>query len=191
MTEKEALRKKYTLPDDYVLFLGNRDPKKNTLNTLKAFAKFAKLNDQVHLVVGDLDRSYIDKCLPAATHQSVKERIVPVGYIDNKDLPGLLKLARVFLYTSLRESFGIPLLEGMGCGTPVITSNTSSMPEIADGAAQLVDPHSVNDIAGSLEKLWNNAALREELSKKGLARSINFDWAEMSYRYSILYSNVA
>lgn len=191
LTEKEALRKKYTLPDDYVLFLGNRDPKKNTPNTLKAFAKFAKLNDQVHLVVGDLDRSYIDKCLPAATHQSVKERIVPVGYIDNKDLPGLLKLARIFLYTSLRESFGIPLLEGMRCGTPVITSSRSSMPEIAADAALLVDPYDIHAIAMNLHMLWHDKVRRQDYTRKGIARSACFNWMQMSREYSLIYYKVA
>jgi glycosyltransferase involved in cell wall biosynthesis len=186
-----SLIEKYNLPKDFILFLGNTDPKKNTPNTLMAFAKFAKANQGAHLVIGDLDQSYIDKCLPAETSAQVKNRIISVGYIDNQDLPGLLKLSQFFLYTSLRESFGIPLVEGMRCGTPVITSNTSSMPEIAKEAALLVDPLNVEDIANSSERLWNDKTLRAEFKKKGIARSAQFNWSTMSIEYSRIYSQVA
>ena len=189
--QQENLIKKYDIPNDFALFLGNTDPKKNTPNTLKAFVKFAEKNKSAYLVIGDIDQSYVEKCLPASTPMDVKKRIVSVGYIDNQDLPGLLKLARIFLYTSLRESFGIPLVEGMRCGTPVITSNTSSMPEIAQGAALLVDPFSVEDIANSSDRLWNDKMLRAEFKEKGIARSTHFNWSRMSIQYSRIYSQVA
>jgi glycosyltransferase involved in cell wall biosynthesis len=189
--ETSELREKYSIPQNFVLFLGNTDPKKNTPNTLKAFVKFAERNENVHLLIGDLEQSFIEKCLPSGTPIQVKNRIVSLGYIDNRDLPGLLKLARVFLYTSLRESFGIPLLEGMRCGTPVITSNTSSMPEIAKDAALFVDPYHVEDIAIRLGELWNDETLQAELIEKGIARSAKFDWAQMSSEYSTLYPRVA
>lgn len=190
-SEKATLIEKYGIPEDFILFLGNTDPKKNTPNTLMAFAKFAEINKTAYLLIGDLDRAYIDKCLPEDTVEEIRDRIVTLGYVDNKDLPGLLKLSRLFLYTSLRESFGIPLLEAMRCGTPVITSNTSSMPEIAADAALFVDPYKVEEIATMLNTVWSDKLLQNEMSQKGIVQSAKFNWSDMSLEYSTLYPRVA
>jgi glycosyltransferase involved in cell wall biosynthesis len=99
-------------------------------------------------------------------------------------------MSRAFLYPSQRESFGIPLLEGMSCGVPVITSNTSSMPEIAQDAALLVDPNNKNEIANALEQVWNNKSLVETLISKGKQRGASFSWSKMAKQYATLYTQL-
>ena len=189
--EKASLRSKYGLPENYLLFLGNTDPKKNTRNTLKAFASFLENNPDAFLVVGDLKADYINDCLAGKGFEKARSRVVPVGYIANTDLPGLIKMSRAFVYTSLRESFGIPLLEGMACGVPVLTSDTSSMPEIAAGAAFLIDPASVDSIAHGMSALWEDG-IENVLSKiQGLRRSAAFSWSKMASEYVQLYQKVA
>ena len=116
----------------YIFFLGNTDPKKNTERTLVAYANYLKQSDiKRPLLMADLDRSYLDDIIARNHIEHIREYLSLPGYISNADLPNIYQNAFAFLYTSLRESFGIPLLEAMACGTPVITSNTSSMPEIA------------------------------------------------------------
>ncbi|MCT4625070.1 MAG: glycosyltransferase family 4 protein [Schleiferiaceae bacterium] len=188
--EKNRIEEKYGVKQDFVVFLGNTDPKKNTKNTLNAFVEFAKNNVEARLVVGDLAGNFLNNCLPADLEEGIRSRIIPLGYIENKDLPILLKMSRAFLYPSQRESFGIPLLEGMSCGVPVITSNTSSMPEIAQEAAILVDPNNKNEIANALEQVWNNKSLVETLISKGKQRGASFSWSKMAKQYATLYTQL-
>lgn len=145
---------KYKLPKLFFLFLGNTDPKKNTRNTVVAFARFCKQTNYEHqLVIGDLDPSVIRSYLSEEGLEQFFDRIHFTGYIQNTELPVLINLAQVFLYTSLRESFGIPLLEAMRCGTPVITGEVSSLPEISQGAALEIDVTNPQNIADGLELL--------------------------------------
>jgi glycosyltransferase involved in cell wall biosynthesis len=99
-----------------------------------------------------------------------------LDYVEKTDLPGLYTGAHALIFPSLRESFGFPLLEAFACGTPVITSNTSALPEIAGGAALLVDPLSVRDIVATCERLATDVALRQELIEKGFRRVRDFSW---------------
>lgn len=191
LKNEKFLREAYNLPEEYMLFLGNTDPKKNTPNTLKAFAKLLENQPNAHLVIGDLDQAYINQCLPGKENEIARKRIVPVGYIDNQDLPGLMLMAKAFLYPSLRESFGIPLLEGMASGVPVISSNTSSLPEISGGAALLVDPANVDEMAEAMDKVWQDESLRRELIASGKFRSRAFSWQKMAMEYVQLYKKVA
>jgi glycosyltransferase involved in cell wall biosynthesis len=112
------------------------------------------------------------------------------GYIVNSDLPYVYSGAFAFLYTSLRESFGIPLLEAMACGTPVVTSNTSSMPEIAGEDAILINPESADDICEQLLRLENDKAFYEQQVKVGLQRSTLFSWRNTAEQLLKLYEKV-
>ena len=116
---------KYIRKSGYFFFLGNTDPKKNSERTIVAYAKYLKLSSvKRELLVADLNKEIIDDILKRNDIEFASKYIVPAGYVDNKDLVSVYNAAFAFLYTSLRESFGIPLLEAMACGTPVITSNT-------------------------------------------------------------------
>ncbi|WP_372744824.1 glycosyltransferase family 4 protein, partial [Lutibacter sp.] len=139
--ELKRVKDKYKLPDHFFFFLGNTDPKKNTKGTLKAFSDFLKESKSDYkLVMLDYDSKELEKLLDEIGDKQLIEQIVLTGYVVNTDLPAIYSLCKIFLYPSLRESFGIPMLEAMGCGVPVITSNTSSMPEVAGDAAHIIDP---------------------------------------------------
>lgn len=171
------VRNKYHLPDKFVMFLGNTDPKKNTENTLKAFAIIAKkTNYEYKLLLGDLDKEFVKTILDRNNLSALFEHIYFTGYIKNADLPAILSQAEVFLYPSLRESFGIPIIEAMACGTPVVTSSVTSMPEVAGDAAMLADPAKPDDIASAALQLLSDAALRNQLIDRGLERAKLFNW---------------
>jgi len=186
--EKNRLRLKYKLPENYVFFLGNTDPKKNTKGTLQAFSMLLKETGMdLYLVMVDFDRRELEKILAGMDESGLINRIVLTGYVVNTDLPGLYSLSRLFLYTSLRESFGIPMLEAMACGVPVITSTTSSMPEVAGGAALLADPGNPTEIAEAMKTLLTHETVRDTLIRKGFERSAAFSWKAMATGYLRLY----
>ena len=122
--------------------------------------------------------------------ENIRNQIVMPGYIVNSDLPYIYNRAFAFLYTSLRESFGIPLLEAMACGTPVITSNTSSMPEIAGNDAILINPESSDEIAEKMLKLENNELYYNAQKEIGLKRAELFSWKKTAEQLLSLYEEV-
>jgi glycosyltransferase involved in cell wall biosynthesis len=186
--ELKRIKEKYKLPDNYFFFLGNTDPKKNTKGTLKAFSDFLKQTKSNHkLVMLDYDKIELNKLLVDINDTDLINRIVLTGYVTNTDLPAIYSQCDVFLYPSLRESFGIPMLEAMACGVPVITSNTSSMPEVAGEAAHIINPLNPEEITTGLIEILNNNAYRKSLCNKGLERSKQFSWKNMAKEYLKLY----
>jgi glycosyltransferase involved in cell wall biosynthesis len=186
-----AAKTKYKLPDNFMFFLGNTDPKKNTPNVLKAFAEFNEQSvTKYKLVMLDYEENALQKILFDIGHPEMREDIHLAGYVVNTDLPAIINQCKVFLYPSLRESFGIPILEGMACGVPVITSNTSSMPEIAGDAAFIVDPHSSKAITNAIIQILEDDKLCKELCAKGMERAKSFSWRMMAERNLELYKEV-
>ncbi|MCH5308875.1 MAG: glycosyltransferase family 4 protein [Prevotella sp.] len=169
--------RKYIESPGYFFFLGNTDPKKNTERTLIAYSKYLERSDiKRKLLMADLDGQYLESIIANNGIENIREQIVIPGYIVNRDLPYIYNSAFAFLYTSLRESFGIPLLEAMACGTPVITSNTSSMPEIGGPDAILVNPESSDEIAEMMLRLETDEAFYRHQEQVGLARAKYFSW---------------
>ena len=140
--------------------------------------------------MADLDRAYLDDIITRHHIEHIRHSIVMPGYIVNSDLPAIYNSAFAFLYTSLRESFGIPLLEAMACGTPVITSNTSSMPEIGGKDAILVNPESSDDIADMMLRLETDAAFYARQRQLGLQRASAFSWEKTARQLLQLYEAV-
>ena len=189
--ELQRVKEKYRLPDHFFFFLGNTDPKKNTKGTLKAFSDYLKqTGSDYKLVMLDYDRNELDKLLDEIGNKSLINRIVLTGYVVNTDLPAIYCQCKVFLYPSLRESFGIPMLEAMACGVPVITSNTSSMPEIAGDAALIIDPFKPEEITNALVDLTSNDSLRNDLIEKGLVQAARFSWRQMAEDVKEIYRAV-
>lgn len=187
----ENARIKYKLPDNFMFFLGNTDPKKNTPNVLKAFADFnAQSELKYKLVMLDYEKSALQQVLNDIGHPELIDEIVMTGYVPNAEMPAIINQCKVFLYPSLRESFGIPILEGMACGVPVITSNTSSMPEIAGDAAAIVDPFSTDQIVEAIKRIVSNDEYNKSLCTKGIERAKLFSWKKMAERYFDLYVEV-
>lgn len=186
-----AIRIKYSLPENYCFFLGNLDPKKNTPNTLKAFALFVKRSGiKPKLVMIDFKPADLEKILQEIDEPELLQHIHILGYVPNVDLPGIYQLSQFFLYTSLRESFGIPMLEAMACGTPVITSDSSSMPEIAGDAAILVDPNDVESMADAMLNLTQDDAMRNQHIEKGMLRAKEFSWSTMAEKVHAIYQEI-
>ncbi|GAB3992333.1 glycosyltransferase family 1 protein [Spirosoma daeguense] len=172
-----SVRKQYNLPDEFIFFLGNTDPKKNVGGVLKSLL-LLKQRGQLSLpiVISNLPAASLNELLTEIGGQSLANDIVLCGYIPNNILPLVYNAATVFLCPSLRESFGLPILEAMACGIPVLTSTTSSMPEVAGDAALLADPTSPEDMATQLQKLLTDETLRADLREKGLKRADLFSW---------------
>ena len=182
---------KYHLPDHFLFFLGNTDPKKNTPNVLKAFADFNAASElKYKLVMLDYEENALMQVLSDIGHAEIRNDIVMTGYVPNADLPAIINQCKVFLYPSLRESFGIPILEGMACGVPVITSNTSSMPEIAGDAALLVDPSKPEQIVEAINQILNDEKLCVALCDKGIKQAAGFSWKIMAANYLKLYKEI-
>ena len=182
---------KYIADEGYFFFLGNTDPKKNTERTLVAYSKYLQQSDvKRKLLMADLDAEYMNGIIQRNHIENIKEHILMPGYIVNSDLPYIYNGAFAFLYTSLRESFGIPLLEAMACGTPVITSNTSSMPEIAGHNAILVNPESSDEIAEMMLQLERDEDSYEKQKAIGLERAKLFSWRRTAEQLLRLYQEV-
>ena len=182
---------KYIADEGYFFFLGNTDPKKNTERTLVAYSKYLQQSDvKRKLLMADLDAEYLNGIIQRNHIENIKEHILMPGYIVNSDLPYIYNGAFAFLYTSLRESFGIPLLEAMACGTPVITSNTSSMPEIAGHNAILVNPESSDEIAEMMLQLERDEDFYEKQKAIGLERAKLFSWRKTAEQLLRLYQKV-
>ncbi len=185
------IKSKYRLPDKFFFFLGNTDPKKNTIGVLKAMKAFLQANHEGYkLVMPDYEEEELQRLLRSIDAPEMREKIHLTGYIVNTDLPAIISLSRLFLYPSLRESFGIPILEGMACGVPVITSNTSSMPEVAGDAACIIDPYQPVQITKAMFDLLEDSELRRKFIEKGLSRAADFSWQNMAKHVLTIYQEV-
>ncbi len=138
----------------------------------------------------DFDRQALNKLIDEVGDSSLNNYITLTGYIPNSELPGIYSMSSVFLYPSLRESFGIPMLEAMACGTPVITSNTSSMPEVAGNAAIFIDPFKPEQITDAMFKLLSDQELRSNLVSEGYIQSGKFTWKNMAMQMLEVYSEI-
>lgn len=191
LEDRQRLFTKYIDDNGYFFFLGNTDPKKNTERTLTAYSNYMeKSSIKRKLLMADLDKNYLNDIIVRNHIENIREHVVIPGYIVNGDLPYIYNSAFAFLYTSLRESFGIPLLEAMACGTPVITSNTSSMPEIAGPDAILVNPESTDEIAEQMLRLEEDEAYYLKQKETGLKRAKLFSWRQTAEQLLEVYESV-
>jgi len=185
------IREKYHLPEHYFFFLGNTVQKKNTPGTLKAYSIFReRTGSDIPLVMLDFDRQDLTSILNEIGEPDLINHIHLTGYVNNLELPGIYGLADIFLYPSYRESFGIPILEAQACGTPVITSNTSSMPEIAGDGALIVDPYSPLEIAEAMIRIMEDTQLRTDLRSRGYVNARRFSWRAMAEKVLDIYREV-
>ena len=189
--DTELIYQQYIEEPGYFFFLGNTDPKKNTERTLIAYSKYLEQSDvKRKLLMADLDRGYLEEIINRNDIGNIRDHIVMPGYIKNADLPFIYNNAFAFLYTSLRESFGIPLLEAMACGTPVITSNTSSMPEIGGPEVIMVNPQNVQEITEKMLLLEKDEALYQKQKEIGIIRAQQFSWKYTAEQLLTVYEDV-
>ncbi len=189
-TQPEIVHR-YISHEDFLFFLGNTDPKKNTARVLKAYHIYLQQSTiKRPLLIADLKEEYIDDLLQEAELSDIKSHLFYPGYIANHDLPILYNSAFAFLYPSLRESFGIPMIEAMACGTPVIVGNTSAMPEVAGPGVLSVDPYKPEEIAASLLRLENDPDFYQQQAVYGLQRARQFSWKTTADELVKLYQTI-
>jgi len=180
----------HKLPDEFILFLGNTAPKKNTLNVIKAYTEYRSVvSDGLPLVILDYDRKLVEDTLKELGKEKLIESFIFPGYIPSDEMPLLYNCSSLFLYPSLRESFGLPILEAMACGVPVITSNTSSMPEIASNAAIFVNPFDHNEIKDAIIRFFADGNLRADMKQLGLKRASDFTWKSAAEQLLSIYNS--
>jgi len=186
------VRQKYGIEGEYILAVGNLQPRKNIPRLLEAYKRIRLENADIRaklVVVGRKAWMFEGIFQSLADFPFLKD-VILTDYVPKEDLPLLYNAASVFVYPSIFEGFGLPVLESMACGTPVVTSNTSCLPEIAGGAAVLVDPLKEDDIAAGIVKLLREPKTRQAYIAKGLARAQDFSWEKTGRQTSAIYESV-
>jgi glycosyltransferase involved in cell wall biosynthesis len=177
----------YGFPFPYLLSVSNRKPHKNELRVVEAFGK-ANLDSRTRLIfTGDSTpvlSGWIER-------YQLRSRVQFVGVVAEARMPSLYRGATALIFPSLYEGFGLPIVEAMACGTPVVTSTLTAMPEVAGDAALFVNPRAVGEIARAMEQIAGDARLRQKLSKQGIARSAKFSWGSTVARVSTVLSTSA
>jgi glycosyltransferase involved in cell wall biosynthesis len=172
--EKGLAKKRYGL-GDYLFYVGDMRPYKNLDRCLKAFARL-NLPDLRFVVVGKKDPRFYPNLKREVDRLSLKDKVVFMGYVPGDDLPSLYSEAKALIFPSLYEGFGLPPLEAMACGCPVVTSRAASLPEVCGEAAHYVEPESVDSIVEGMHKALTNNDLRRTLVERGLERAKLFSW---------------
>lgn len=184
-------RRRRNLPEKLILFVGTLEPRKNLLTLLKAYAKFKHQTKAEHKLVLAGSPGWLYQPIFAVVEElGLRDDVLFPGFIPEDELPLWYNVADVFVYPSLYEGFGLPPLEAMACGTPVIVSNTSSLPEVVGDAALLVDPYSPDAWAAALSKVCDNGHLRDDLATRGPERARTFSWARMARETVQVYQAV-
>jgi len=175
----QEVARKYKIKKQYVLYVGQWAQHKNLPRLLEAFQKLesdTELRGQYELVIVGRPREYYDQLVGCADKLGIRSSVVFPGFVDDDDLPALYNGARLFAFPSLMEGFGIPPLEAMACGTPVVSSKETSLPEVLDDAAHYFDPLNVNEIVDALKVGLTDDKLRRELIGKGIKQAHKYTW---------------
>lgn len=175
----QRVKGKYALPDRFVLSLSTIEPRKNVYGIIKAYelfrGEYTKSSEFKLVIAGKPGWLYRD-IFQAIKESKYKGDIRYIGFIDDSDKPAFYKLSSLFVYPSIYEGFGFPVLEAMAAGTPVVTSACSSLPEVVEDAALLVDPLKISDIAWLMKEVLCDQKLSDFLTKKGLLQAQKFSW---------------
>ena len=187
----DRLRERYQLHDQFVLYAGNVKPHKNLERLIDAFYLVRQRGlDHLKLVLIGDDISKYASLRRAVQHHGLHKYVRFLGYLPEETLAVMYRLASVFVFPSLYEGFGLPPLEAMASGTPVVTSNISSLPEVTGNAAVLVDPYDPHSIADGIYSVVADPARRADLSAKGVARAHEFSWEAAARRVHQVYTQV-
>jgi glycosyltransferase involved in cell wall biosynthesis len=179
---------RFRLPEPFILAVGNLNPRKNLERLMRAYASLRK-RDLIphHLVLAGQKAHKGDAILSMADRLGIGSSVIATGYVSREELRALYAMAEAFAYPSLAEGFGLPILEAMACGTPVVTSCSAAMPEVAGDAALLIDPLDEAAIADALRRLVESPALRADLRGRGLLRARRHTWRATAERTLEIY----
>jgi glycosyltransferase involved in cell wall biosynthesis len=186
----DELKQEYNIDFPFILFVGTLEKRKNVPTLIKSFYKLKKSKvDHKLVVVGGKGWKYT-KIFDLIEELNLKNEVIFTDYVSDEYLVKLYNAADLFVYPSLYEGFGLPPLEAMACGCPVITSNTSSLPEVVGDAGIMIDPNDINSLTESMLKILTNNQLREEMSKKSLERAKMFSWKKTAKETWNVYEDV-
>lgn len=196
--EEERIRRRYKLGHQpFILGLGTLQPRKNYSRLISAFAKIADVSRSLdgrpinhNLVIVGKKGWLFDNIIADAARLGVRTRIKFPGYVEEEDLPALYRAADLFVFPSLYEGFGLPPLEAMACGTPVVTSNVSSLPEVVGEAGLMVDPTDVYSLANGMSRALQDRGLRNQMIERGLARAATFTWLRAANQLRQVYQQM-
>jgi glycosyltransferase involved in cell wall biosynthesis len=187
----EATCRRYGINGPFIYHVGNIEPRKNLVRLMKAYLLLRdRLKGKVKLVITGQKGWLTKKLFRNLGGVDLSEDVIFTGYAPSSDLPVLMNAAEAFIFPSLYEGFGLPVLEAMSCGTPVVTSNISSLPEIVDDAAVLVDPYLEDSIAEGILNVLEDSDLRKDLKARGLAQSAKFSWEKAARETMQVYRGV-
>lgn len=187
----DSVKAKYNIDGEYFFYLGTLEPRKNILNLIRAYEMFIKgRNKFPKLVLSGGNGWLFDEIFEYVDKSGLNEQVVFTGYIDDADKVPLLCGAELFCFPSLYEGFGIPILEAMACGTPVLTADSSSLPEVGGNACEYCDPTSVESICDSLKTLWDDPQRRNVLSAAGLEQSKKFSWKASAQKLTEIFCSL-
>lgn len=197
--EEERIRKRYKLGSQpFVLGLGTLHPRKNYNRLIYAFAQIADVSRRLdgrpithNLVIVGKQGWLFDSIKADAARLGLRTRLIFPGYAEDDDLPALYRAADLFVFPSLYEGFGLPPLEAMACGTPVITSNVSSLPEVVGDAGLTIDPTDIYELANAMSRALQDRALREQMVNSGLARASEFTWLGSARQLREIYKQIS
>jgi glycosyltransferase involved in cell wall biosynthesis len=185
------VQQKYNLPPKFILYVGTIEPRKNLSRLLEVFRELLNNNLEVKLVIigkkGWLYEAFFNKLQTLG----LEDRVIFPGYVEEADLPACYQLAKVFVFPSVYEGFGLPPLEAMACGIPVISSNSSSLPEVVGDGGLLVGPNDTQAWVTALTRVLTDTELQRDLRKRALAQAQKFSWANAANEMKAVYQTLS
>ena len=189
-SEIQRIREKYGLHAEFILFVGTIEPRKNLSRLVSAFASVCLRHSGLLLVIAGMKGWMYNDLMKMVETLDLQSRVIFTGFIPEEEKPFLIAAAKVFAYPSLYEGFGIPVLEALACGIPTVTSNISSLPEVAGEAALTIDPYNVAELSSALEKLISDEPLRQRLRREALTQAAKFTWTRTAIMTREAYDDV-
>ena len=188
---KNIIKKHYSIEGDYILYIGGFSPRKNIMGLIEAFSLLLPLlKKDIKLVIAGKQGISYSKYKKRTEELHIEDKVIFPGFIALEHLPYLYNAAKLFAYPSFYEGFGLPPIEAMACGTPVITSNVTSVPEIVQDAAILVDPSNIDSIFNAMYTALSDDALRSNLIEKGLKRASELTWKDTAVKTLEAYKDI-
>lgn len=183
------LKKNYHIEDDFILYIGGFSPRKNISGLIEAFSKI-KNNKNLKLVIGGKKGKSYDIYKKKAIDLKIENKVIFPGFIPIEHLPYFYNAAKIFVYPSLYEGFGLPPIEAMACGTPVIASNRTSIPEVLNDAAYLINPEDIDSLCSAITNILENKSLRENLIRKGFLKNNSLTWKNTALKTLECYNKI-
>jgi len=187
----DFVKQKNGINKEYFLYLGTIEPRKNIKSIILSFNEYLKINKSFQLVIAGKKGWFFNDVFDLVEGLQLQEYVIFTGFVNEQDKPYLISGAKIFIYLSLYEGFGIPVLEAMACGIPTITSNISSLPEVAGDAALLVNPLSVDEIYHGIKRLLSDKELYAELKQKSIKQANKFSWENTAKKTIEVYNSLS